>query len=147
MTYDIKEIVPTVGLSALPEPSAGDVFFDIESDPFVGEHGLEYLLGYCYFENEVLIYKSLWGFERAEEKAIFEQFIDDITARRETYPDMHIYHFAPYEPAALKRLMGRYASREDEVDNLLRGEVFVDLLSIVRNAMYAGVESYSDRRS
>lgn len=145
-TYDIKEIVPKVGLSALPEPSAGDVFFDIESDPFVGEHGLEYLLGYSYFENEEPVYRGLWGFDRAEEKAIFEQFMDDVTARREIYPDMHIYHFAPYEPAALKRLMGRYASREDEVDNLLRGEVFVDLLSIVRNTMYAGVESYSIKK-
>ncbi|MDA1370241.1 MAG: TM0106 family RecB-like putative nuclease [Proteobacteria bacterium] len=146
LTYDIKQIVPKVGFSALPEPSIGDVFFDIESDPFVGEHGLEYLLGYSYFENEKHIYSSLWGFERAEEKAIFERLIDDITARREIYPDMHIYHFAPYEPAALKRLMGRYATREDEVDNLLRGEVFVDLLSAVRNAMYAGVESYSIKK-
>jgi len=95
LTYDIKEIAPKVGFSALPEPSAGDIFFDIESDPFVGEH---------------------------------------------------VYHFAPYEPAALKRLMGRYASREKEVDNLLRGEVFVDLLSVVRNAMYAGVENYSIKK-
>jgi len=146
LTYDIKQIVPKVGFPALPEPSVGDVFFDIESDPFVGEHGLEYLLGYSYFKNDKLVYKSLWGFERAEEKAIFEQFMDDITARREIYPDMHIYHFAPYEPAALKRLMGRYATREDEIDNLLRGEVFVDLLSVVRNAMYAGVESYSIKK-
>ena len=38
---------------------------------------------------------------------------------------------APYEPAALKRLMGRYATRENEVDNLLRAEVFVDLYSVV----------------
>jgi uncharacterized protein len=146
LLYDLKEILPKVGFSALPEPSEGDVFFDIESDAFVGEHGLEYLLGYSSFENGELVYKSLWGFERSEEKAIFEQFIDDMIARRETYPDMHIYHYAPYEPAALKRLMGRYATREEEVDNLLRGEVFIDLLSVVRNAIYASVESYSIKR-
>ena len=35
-------------------------------------------------------------------------------------PDLHVYHFAPYEPAALKRLMGRYATREDEIDRMLR---------------------------
>ena len=29
-------------------------------------------------------------------------------------PDLNIYHYAPYEPAALKRLMGRYATREEE---------------------------------
>lgn len=133
-------------MSALPEPSDGDVFFDIEGDPFVGEHGLEYLLGYGFFEKGEIKYRSLWAFNRDEEKAIFEQFIDDIVVIREQYPDMHIYHFAPYEPAALKRLMGRYATKEDEVDNLLRGEVFVDLLSVVKNAMYAGVESYSIKK-
>lgn len=146
LKYKLKELIPNVGLCALPEPSEGDIFFDIEGDPFAGEHGLEYLLGYAYYENETLKYKSLWGFHRADEKKIFEQFIDDAYSRREKYPDMHIYHFAPYEPSALKRLMGRYATREEEVDNLLRGEVFVDLLSIVKNAMYAGVESYSIKK-
>ena len=48
-------------------------------------------------------------------------------ARLKTYPDLHIYHFAPYEPAALKRIMGRYASREEEIDFLLRSKRFVDL--------------------
>ena len=33
--------------------------------------------------------------------------------RWERFPDLHVYHFAPYEPAALKRLMGRYATREE----------------------------------
>ena len=40
---------------------------------------------------------------------------------------MHIYHYDHYEPTALKRLMARYGTREDEVDELLRREVFVDL--------------------
>ena len=43
-------------------------------------------------------------------------------------PTMHVYHYAPYEPTALKRLMGRHGTREDEVDRLLRGGVLVDLL-------------------
>ena len=33
------------GLSALPEPSPWDLFFDIEADPWATEVGLEYLLG------------------------------------------------------------------------------------------------------
>ena len=59
---------------------------------------------------------------------------------------MHIYHFAPYEPAALKRLMGRYATREDELDQLLRGKRFVDLFAVVRQGLRASVESYSIKR-
>ena len=56
---------------------------------------------------------------------------------------MHVYHYAPYEPSAFKRLMGRYATREDELDRLLRGGRFVDLYGVVRQGLRAGVERYS----
>src|SRR5262249_49395607 len=48
-----------------------------------------------------------------------------------------------YEPSALKRLMGRYATREDEVDRMLRGGLFVDLRTVVKQSLRAGVEEYS----
>lgn len=56
---------------------------------------------------------------------------------------MHVYHFGAYEPSALKRLMDRYATREDEVDRMLRAGVFIDLHSVVKRAMRASVEQYS----
>ena len=59
---------------------------------------------------------------------------------------MHVYHYAPYEPTALKRLMGRYGTREAEVDRLLRKGVMVDLLRIVRQSLRASVESYSIKK-
>ena len=147
LRYQMLPIDPTTGLCLLPEPSEGDVFFDIEGDSFVGEHGLEYLFGYQFRGDDgETVYVEDWAFDRESEKAIFERFVDFVTARRERFPDLHVYHFAPYEPGALKRLMGRYASREDEVDNLLRGKVFVDLYSVARNAVRAGVESYSIKK-
>lgn len=39
--------------------------------------------------------------------------------------------------------MSRYGSREDEIDRLLRAQRFVDLYSIVRQSIRAGVENYS----
>lgn len=42
--------------------------------------------------------------------------------------------------------MGRYASREEEVDRLLRSQVFVDLYGVVRQGLRASVESYSIKR-
>jgi predicted RecB family nuclease len=42
--------------------------------------------------------------------------------------------------------MGRFATREDEVDNLFRLGVFVDLYRVVRQGIRAGVESYSIKR-
>ncbi len=72
--------------------------------------------------------------------------MDFFTERRRADPTMHIYHYAPYEPTALKRLMGRYGTREDEVDDLLRSATLVDLLRAVRQSLRASVESYSIKR-
>ena len=69
--------------------------------------------------------------------------MDFIIERLERDPAMHVYHYAPYEPTALKRLMGRHGTREEEVDRLLRGGVLVDLFRAVRQGVRASVESYS----
>ncbi len=42
--------------------------------------------------------------------------------------------------------MGRYGTREAEVDRLLRGGVLVDLLRAVRQSLRASVESYSIKK-
>jgi uncharacterized protein len=147
MKFELLSVQPDSGLCALPEPSEGDVFFDLEGDPFVGEHGLEFLFGYhCRNEDGSAAYVGEWALDRRQEKEAFERFVDFVSDRRTKYPSLHIYHFAPYEPAALKRLMGRYATREGQVDTLLRGLVFVDLFSVVRNTIRASVESYSIKR-
>jgi predicted RecB family nuclease len=145
--YELLPIEAGFGLTRLPEPSVGDIFLDLEGDPFVGEQGLEYLLGYL-FENEngVPEYRHEWAFTRAAEKQALENLVDFVMARWERYPGLHIYHYAPYEPAALKRLMGRYATREEEIDRMLRAGLFVDLFQIVRRSLRASVESYSIKR-
>jgi predicted RecB family nuclease len=67
----------------------------------------------------------------SKKKKHLRLFVDFAIARLRQYPDLHIYHYAPYEPSALKRLMGRYATREDEIDRLLRSGIFVDLYAVV----------------
>jgi len=134
----------TIGLARLPAPSPGDIFLDLEADPFVGEDGLEYLFGHVSpSATGELRYTCEWALTPAQEKAAFEQFIDFVMARWERYGDLHIYHYSPYEPAALKRLMGRFATREEELDRILRAELFVDLYAITRQSIRASVESYS----
>jgi uncharacterized protein len=59
---------------------------------------------------------------------------------------MHVYHFAPYEPGALKRLMGRYGTKAEELDRMLRAGLFVDLYAVVRQGVRASVESYSIKK-
>ncbi|HEX3934204.1 MAG TPA: TM0106 family RecB-like putative nuclease, partial [Puia sp.] len=140
--YELLDIAEGKGLSSLPEPSPGDLFFDMEGDPFIGSAGMEYLFGWVT-NDEPVTTRQLWALNPEQEKAAFEAFVDEVTQRCFYFPDMHIYHFSPYEPSALKRLMGRYATREDEVDTLLRAGRFVDLHTITRQAIRAGVESYS----
>jgi uncharacterized protein len=144
----IHELLPVeegFGLSRLPEPTARDVFFDFEGARFAGEQGLEYLFGVVSLaaQDGEAVYEPMWALTVEEEKAAFERFIDDAMARWEADEGFHIYHYAPYEPSAIKRLMGRHATREEEVDRLLRGERFVDLYAVVKHAVRASVESYS----
>ena len=131
------------GLCRLPEPSSGDVFLDLEGDAYADEGGREYLFGLVTFDNGTVEYRKWWAFTAAEERVAFEQVMDFIMVRLASDPNMHIYHFAPYEPSAFKRLMGRHATREQALDKLLRGGRFIDLLQVVRQSMWAGVESYS----
>ena len=139
----LRPVVQGEGLAALPPPSPGDIFFDLEGDPYALTYGIEYLFGYNDVEGK---YTSRWALDREAEKRVFEGFIDFVMVRWAEYPDFHIYHYAPYEPTAVKRLMGRHATREEEVDRLLRGKVFVDLYRVVRQALRASVESYSIKK-
>src|SRR6476659_6909273 len=137
------------GLASLPPPSPGDLSFDIEGDPFALDDGLDYLFGVLDMDGR---FHAIWSrdddgeFTLAGERAGFERLMDVFAERLREHPDLHIYHYAPYEPTALKRLMGRYGTREDEVDALLRGGVLVDLLRAVRQSLRASVESYSIKK-
>ena len=148
-------LVPNQGLLLLPEPSPGDLFFDIEGDPFYeggGVDGIDYLFGVIEPARRDDVgepaFHAIWSLENGEvapaaERRAFERLIDLIMDRWRADPGLHVYHYAPYEPGAMKRLAGRHGTREEEVDQLLRGEVFVDLYRAVRGGIRASVESYS----
>ena len=139
----LVELLPLrtdAGFALLPEPSPGDLFFDIEGHPFWEVDGsLEYLWGVTDADDA---FAPLTARDRAEERAAFEGFVDRVTAARAADPGLHVYHYAAYEVTALRRLMGRYGTREQEVDDLLRGGVLVDLYSVVRNAIRVSEPSY-----
>lgn len=140
--FTLLEPEAETGLARLPAPSPGDVHFDFEGDPYFGEDGLEYLFGTVYEQDGVPVYFPLWATSRAEEKQAFEAWVAWITERLTQHPDLHVFHYNAYETTALKKLVARHATREHEVDELLRRRVFVDLYGITRQAVRAGVESY-----
>jgi predicted RecB family nuclease len=161
-------LVGNRGLLALPQPVTGDLFFDIEGARYYSEDGREFGLQYLFGIVDTADvdaagaprYRQFWAFDRTGEKRAFEELIDFVMARRRERPGLHVYHYNHYETTAVDhlselhetrqeavgRLMGRFATREDEVDELFRLGVFVDLYRVVRQGLQAGVESYSIKR-
>ncbi len=135
---------PLRGFALLPQPSPGDLFFDIEGDPFwEAARGLEYLWGVIEQEEGEPRFRAWWAHDRVQERKALEDFVDFVHERLGRDPNLHVYHYASYEPSALKRLMGEYGTREDEIDDLLRREVFVDLFKVVRQALRHSHPRYS----
>jgi predicted RecB family nuclease len=60
--------------------------------------------GYLFRDEEGQpVYQSEWGLTRTDEKRAFQSFVDFVMVRWESFPNLHIYHYAPYEPSAMKR--------------------------------------------
>ena len=159
------EPVPLRGFLGLPEPSEGDLYLDLEGDPFALDDGVDYLFGILeprLPEDDARWaapdgerppkFHAIWSLDGesrvtwASEKAAFEATVDLIMDRWARDPALHVYHYAAYERTALGRMAQRHGTREEEVDRLLRGDVLVDLYRVVRQGLRAGVESYSIKR-
>jgi predicted RecB family nuclease len=138
------QIVNPQPLTLLPEPDPGDLFFDFEGDPLWTadghDWGLEYLFGVLDAAGK---FQPLWAHNRVAERKALVDFLAMVAKRRKRRPNMHIYHYAPYEKTALLRLAGRYGVGEDQVDELLRSGTLVDLYPLVRKSIRVGAESFS----
>ncbi|WP_242625426.1 TM0106 family RecB-like putative nuclease, partial [Protofrankia symbiont of Coriaria myrtifolia] len=174
-TVTVRVVAPD-GLASLPTPDPGDIYFDMEGDPYALDNaGLEYLFGAVTLDatavgtdavgaaadsgddtgrpghgpaagfttDAVEVFHPFWAHDRAEEKRAFEQFVDWVLRRLAYHPRAHIYHYAPYEPNALKRLAARHGTRERQVDALLAGHRLVDLYTVVRRSLKISQRSYS----
>lgn len=148
------EVVSAAAIGMMPRPSRGDLFFDFEGDPLYTEPGeaqpqenkrwgLDYLFGWV---DDAEQYSALWAHDFAAEKQALLDFLDFVAARRAAHPDMHIYHYAPYETSHLQNMAERYGVGEAEVDRLLREGVFVDLYPLVLRTVRIGSRSYSIKK-
>ncbi|WP_309065864.1 TM0106 family RecB-like putative nuclease [Microbacterium sp.] len=146
------ELVSANAISLMPRPSRGDIFFDFEGDPLYTEQvgagqsaqwGIDYLFGWT---DNAQQYSALWAHTFADEKQALLDFLEFVKVRRQTHPDMHIYHYAPYETAHLSAMAARHGVGEADVDRLLREGVFVDLYPIVLRSVRVGSRSYSIKK-
>lgn len=138
------QVVDPQPLMVLPDANKGDLFFDFEGDPLWTvdgrEWGLEYLWGVLTVADE---FHPFWAHDRASERQALVDFLAMVRKRMRRYPGMHIYHYAAYEKSTLLRLAGRYGVGENDVDDLLRNGILVDLYPLVRKSIRVGTENYS----
>ena len=137
-TYELRDHDPGKGFDLLPEPQPGDIFYDIEGDPYY-EGGLEYLHGVWTGKE----FHTFWAHDHAQEARALSNLFDFFRARLDAHPDARIYHYAPYEITALRRLTTKYAIGEAFLDRLLRERRFVDLYAVVRGGVIASEPNYS----
>ena len=136
--YELRTPEPGKGFDLLPEPQAGDLFYDIEGDPHF-EGGLEYLHG-VWFDGQ---FRSFWAHDHAAEARALAELLEFFRERLAAYPDARIYHYAPYEITALRRLTTKYGIGEAFLDRLLRERRFVDLYAVVRGGLICSEANYS----
>jgi predicted RecB family nuclease len=156
-TVSVRMVDPR-GLMMLPAPDPADIYFDMEGDPYaLDAAGLEYLFGAITVaeppNGQVATagedpgpaerFHAFWAHDRAGEREAFEAFVDWAVGRLRDRPGAHIYHYAPYEPAALRRLAARHGTRERQVDDLLARGRLVDLYAVVRGSLRVSQPSYS----
>ena len=127
------------GLEMLPPPHPADLFLCMEGHPILGMEGMEYLYGTILQER----YIPVWALSEEEEKSAFQNYLNKLHKHFHKYHGSHIYHYGHYELAAIKKLMGKYGTKEKEVDTLLRHQTFVNLQRILKQSLRVGVFSYS----
>lgn len=136
--FELRKAEPGKGFDLLPAPQSGDLFYDIEGDPHY-EGGLEYLHGiWCDGK-----FHAFWAHDHKAEAQALADLLAFFRARISKYHDARIYHYAPYEITALKRLSTKYGIGEAFLDRLLRERRFVDLFAVVRGGLIGSERNYS----
>ena len=88
----------------------------------------------------------MWAHNSTEEKHAFDKLVLWVQKRRDSYPNLHVYHYASYEKTALGNLASRHQINQALIDQWLREELLVDLYPIVRNGLLVGAPSYSIKK-
>jgi uncharacterized protein len=133
------------GFELLPEPDLGDIFLDFEGHPFWrADTGLFFLFGLIERDGDgQWRYRSWWAHDLEEEASAVAALIGYLATRREQYPAMHVYHYNHTERSALEARTAVHGVAEADLSRLVQTGLFVDLLTVARNSIQVGTESYS----
>ena len=158
------EVLSRGVLENIPDPSPGDIFFDFEGDPTYQEFardggalgslsegedsvwfGIEYLFGLWGTglnpAGADASFLPLWAESFDEEGRVLDAFLDLLEARFRDFPDMHVFHYAPYERTRLKALAKRHRVDSPTLQALLDHHL-IDLYPVVMKGLKIGLGSY-----
>ncbi len=141
-SFELRDPEPGKGFGLLPAPDEGDIFYDIEGDPYF-PGGLEYLHGLWYREAGDGVFRAFWAHTRDDEGRAVADLLTFLVDHMRRHPAAHIYHYANYEIAALRRLTSQHRTGEAAMDQLQRERRFVDLFKVVSGALIASEKGYS----
>lgn len=141
-SFRLRTVEAGKGLGLLPPPDDGDIFYDIEGDPYV-EGGLEYLHGLWFRDRGDWVFKAFWAHDRDAEGRATADLVAFLVDHLRRHPRAHIYHYANYEIAALRRLTAAHRTSEAAMDQLQRERKFVDLFKVVSGGLIASEKGYS----
>ena len=158
------EVLSRGMIENLPPANPGDIFFDFEGDPTYQEFaadgsalgslsqgddsvwfGIEYLFG-MWGENlnpdgEDSSFLPLWAETFDQEKDALYSFLKLLEERTALFPELHVYHYAPYERTRLNQLAQRHQVSSPVLENLLENQL-VDLYPVVMKGIKVGLPSY-----
>ena len=141
-SFELRPFSRGKGFDLMPRPDDGDLFYDLENDPFRTEGdavGLAFLHG-LWDGRE---FAAFWAHNLAEERDVLGTLFRRIHAHFNRNPMAHVYHYGAREVAALRRLAARHGVGEATLDCWLRERRFIDLAAVVRSAMVVSERSYA----
>ncbi len=140
--FELRPPVRGKGFDLMPRPDDGDLFYDIESDPFRSEAdavGLAFLHGVWDGED----FTAFWAHDNAGERQALGTLFRRFHAHFQRHPNAHIYHHGTSEVTALRRLATRHGVGETTLDRWFRERRFVDLAAVVRSGLVISEPSYA----
>lgn len=138
----VHALTDAAALSALPQPSSGDVFLAVAGTPAaavgVGVAPADDRPG----EDPVMLFHAfgIAGDDAARDTDEAPELLEYLLDRQEQHPDLRIYHYRTPARHLLARLCARYGADEHIIDDLLGS--LVDLYPILRSALIIGQRSY-----
>lgn len=129
-----------VGAPEVPQPSDGDLFFDVEwFDPVDSTGSFIFMFGVVGNDEK---FEAFVADTPVEEKEKFDLFLNYALGKLTSHPDMHIYHYNNPEPKKLEMLSKRYGGhRAADVENI-NARMF-DLMKVTEASFVPGSGSYS----